>query len=186
MYCNARCYVTRCEGPRCTRQLYCWQMILWAYGEEDEASDYRLLSARTKKQSFVPVCMKCMKWHCGTPRGICSLLSKMLMMLHHQPATPPTPHQEKQARPNAGHTTKHHASTSNSQRIGQTFPLLLLRVPHLLTTFPSGFRGLLVSMLASGTQVRGFKPGWSRRICRAKKSQHAFLQRGSKAVCPMS
>jgi hypothetical protein len=34
----------------------------------------------------------------------------------------------------------------------------------------SGFGGLVVSMLASGTQVRGFKPGRDRRIFRAKKS----------------
>jgi hypothetical protein len=32
-----------------------------------------------------------------------------------------------------------------------------------------GFSGLEVSMLASGTQVRGFKPGWSRRIFRETK-----------------
>jgi hypothetical protein len=31
-----------------------------------------------------------------------------------------------------------------------------------------GFGGLLVSMLVSGTQVRGFKPGRSRRIFREK------------------
>jgi hypothetical protein len=43
-----------------------------------------------------------------------------------------------------------------------------------------------VSMLASGTRVRGFKPGRSRRIFRAKNTQHAFLRRGSKAVCTMS
>jgi hypothetical protein len=41
----------------------------------------------------------------------------------------------------------------------------------------SGFGGLVVSMLASGTQVRGFKPGRSPRIFRAKKST---------AVGPMS
>jgi hypothetical protein len=34
----------------------------------------------------------------------------------------------------------------------------------------SGFGGLVVSMLASGTKVRGFNPGRSRRIFRAKKS----------------
>ena len=34
----------------------------------------------------------------------------------------------------------------------------------------SGFGGLVVSMLASGTQDRGFDPGRSRRIFRAKKS----------------
>jgi len=43
------------------------------------------------------------------------------------------------------------------------------------------------SVLAFGTQVRGFAPGWSLRIFRAKKNpQHAFLRRGSKAVGPMS
>jgi hypothetical protein len=40
----------------------------------------------------------------------------------------------------------------------------------------SGLGSLVVSMLASGTQVIGFKPGRSRRIFR----------RGSKAVVPMS
>jgi hypothetical protein len=40
-----------------------------------------------------------------------------------------------------------------------------------------GFGGLVVSMLASGTQDRGFEPGRSRRIFRAKKST---------AACPMS
>ena len=43
----------------------------------------------------------------------------------------------------------------------------------------SGFGGLVVSVLASGTQDRGFEPG-------RKIPQNAFLQRGSKAVCPMS
>jgi hypothetical protein len=38
------------------------------------------------------------------------------------------------------------------------------------------FGGLVVSMLASGTQVCKFKPGRSR----------AFLQKGSKVVCPTS
>jgi hypothetical protein len=43
------------------------------------------------------------------------------------------------------------------------------------------------SVLAFGTQVRGFKPGQSRRIFKGEKNpQHAFLRRGSKAVCPMS
>ena len=43
----------------------------------------------------------------------------------------------------------------------------------------SGFGGLEVSVLASGTRLRGFKPG-------RKNPQHAFLRRGSKAVGPMS
>jgi hypothetical protein len=38
------------------------------------------------------------------------------------------------------------------------------------------------SVLAFGTQVRGFKPGFFGR----KNPQHAFLRRGSKADCPMS
>ena len=37
-------------------------------------------------------------------------------------------------------------------------------------------------------QVRGFKPGRSRRIFQGEKKnpQHAFLRKGSKAVCRMS
>jgi hypothetical protein len=45
-----------------------------------------------------------------------------------------------------------------------------------------GFGGLAVSILASGTQVRGFKRGRIRRIFRAKKfSQHAFLSEGKQS-----
>jgi hypothetical protein len=51
----------------------------------------------------------------------------------------------------------------------------------------SGFGGLAISVLASGTQVRGFKPGRSRRIFKGGKNpQHAFLRKRSKAVGPMS
>src|SRR5215475_1515485 len=50
----------------------------------------------------------------------------------------------------------------------------------------SGFGGLVVSMLASGNQVRGFKPDRSRWIFGRKNPQHAFLRKGSKTVCPMS
>ena len=46
----------------------------------------------------------------------------------------------------------------------------------------SGFGGLVVSMLASGTQDRGFDPGPSRRIFRAKKSTACLLWGGSKAA----
>ena len=44
------------------------------------------------------------------------------------------------------------------------------------------------SVLAFGTQVRGFKPGRSRQIFQGEKKnpQHASLPKGSKAVCPMS
>jgi hypothetical protein len=63
--------------------------------------------------------------------------------------------------------------------------LLCAAVPQLAKhlTWPnnygSGFGGLMVSMLASGTQNRGFAPG-------RKNPQQAFLRKGSKAVCPMS
>ena len=46
----------------------------------------------------------------------------------------------------------------------------------------SGFGGLVVSMLVSGTQDRGFDPGQSRRIFRAKKSTASLPWGGSKAV----
>jgi hypothetical protein len=51
----------------------------------------------------------------------------------------------------------------------------------------SGFGGLGVSALASGTQVRGFKPGRSRRIFQGEKilSAPSFgreLNRGSHVV----
>jgi hypothetical protein len=42
----------------------------------------------------------------------------------------------------------------------------------------SGFSGLVVSMLASGTQVHGFTPGRSRRIFRAKKSSTCLPSEG--------
>jgi hypothetical protein len=56
-----------------------------------------------------------------------------------------------------------------------------------LTPFHSGLGGLGVSVLTSGTQVRGFKSGRSRRIFKGGKirSTHSF-GRGSKAVGPMS
>ena len=44
---------------------------------------------------------------------------------------------------------------------------LLLRQICLVRPFSDGFGGLVVSILASGTRVRGFKPGRSRFIFRA-------------------
>jgi hypothetical protein len=41
-----------------------------------------------------------------------------------------------------------------------------------------GFGGLVVSMLASGTLDRGFAPGRSRRIFRAKKSSACLPSEG--------
>jgi hypothetical protein len=50
-----------------------------------------------------------------------------------------------------------------------------------------GFGGLVVRMLASGSRVRGFKPGRSRRIFSVYKNpQRAFLRRESQIICPMS
>jgi hypothetical protein len=50
----------------------------------------------------------------------------------------------------------------------------------------SGFGGLVVSMLASATQDRGFEPDQTRRIFPAGKihSMPSF-GRGSKIICPM-
>jgi hypothetical protein len=57
----------------------------------------------------------------------------------------------------------------------------------VVSMLASGTGGLVVSMLASGTQDRGFKPGRSRRIFFGRKNpHHAFLRRGSKAVCHVS
>ena len=44
-----------------------------------------------------------------------------------------------------------------------------------------GFGGLVVSVLASGTRVCGFKPGRS-----LKNLPHAFLRRESERICTMS
>jgi hypothetical protein len=61
------------------------------------------------------------------------------------------------------------------------------RSTRLVTRIPSGFGGLGVSALAFGTQVRGFKPGRSRRIFSGRKNpQRAFLRKVSKTVSPMS
>ena len=61
-----------------------------------------------------------------------------------------------------------------------------LRISEVTKT-KDGFGGLVVSMLASGTQVCAFKPGRSRWIFSdVKNPQHAFLRRGSKRICPMS
>jgi hypothetical protein len=47
--------------------------------------------------------------------------------------------------------------------------------------------GLVVSVLAIEPKVRGFKPDRGRWIFKGdKNTQHAFLQRGSKAVGPLS
>jgi hypothetical protein len=48
----------------------------------------------------------------------------------------------------------------------------------------SGFGGLVVSRLASG--IAGSNPAEAVRFFGRKYPQHAFLQRGSKAICPMS
>ena len=56
----------------------------------------------------------------------------------------------------------------------------------LVSWLLDGLGGLVVSMLASGTQVCGFKPGRSRWIFSdVKNPQHAFLRKGSKRICTM-
>jgi hypothetical protein len=53
---------------------------------------------------------------------------------------------------------------------------------HKIVTFPE-----YLSDLTFGTQVRGFKPGRSRRIFqREKNPQRAFLRKGNKTLGPMS
>jgi hypothetical protein len=59
----------------------------------------------------------------------------------------------------------------------------LLNTSQVTTVFACG---LVVSMLASGTQVHGFKPGRSRRIFGRKNPGDAFPRMGSKTVGPMS
>jgi hypothetical protein len=64
------------------------------------------------------------------------------------------------------------------------FPAIIqfFRVPLnalVRTPWVSGFGGLVVSMLAPGTQDRGFAP--SRIFFRRKNPQYAFLRKGSKA-----
>jgi hypothetical protein len=49
---------------------------------------------------------------------------------------------------------------------------------YALLISAGGFGGLVVSMLASGTQDRGFEPGRSRRIFRAKKSTACLPSEG--------
>jgi hypothetical protein len=44
-----------------------------------------------------------------------------------------------------------------------------------------GFGGLVVSVLASGSQERGFKPGRSRLIFQAKKSSACLASEGKKS-----
>jgi hypothetical protein len=47
-----------------------------------------------------------------------------------------------------------------------------------------GFGGLVVSILATGTRVRGFKPlGF---FGHPENPQYAFLRSGSKIICAMS
>ena len=73
---------------------------------------------------------------------------------------------------------RHHLSYLHHQHT-YSFEVILIFNPYIPWS-----RG---SVLAFGTQVRGFKPGRSRRIFKGEKNlQHAFLRRGSKAVCPMS
>ena len=59
---------------------------------------------------------------------------------------------------------------SPHRRIPPLLPLRSRSKYYLVMVYVSGFGGLEVSVLAFGTQVRGFKSGRSRRIFRAKKS----------------
>ena len=64
--------------------------------------------------------------------------------------------------------------------------MAVLNIKYYLLTYLR-LRWSRGSVLAFGTQVRGFKPNQNRWIFQGEKNpQHAFLRRGSKAVCPMS
>ena len=53
-----------------------------------------------------------------------------------------------------------------------------------LTVDPSG---PVVIILASGSEVHGFDPGWGRWIVSERKNpEYGFLRKGSKAVGPVS
>jgi hypothetical protein len=81
---------------------------------------------------------------------------------------------------------------SDQKKVGPSPSLIIIftlvsEIANTPTQTFSGFGGLGVSVLASGTQVRGFKPGRSRRIFKSGKIlKHAFLRKGSKAMGPMS
>jgi hypothetical protein len=95
-------------------------------------------------------------------------------------------------RPSVSCPARHTGDCSAAQdaRVLPMHTTELARVAESTATQPCsyfGFGGLVVSMLASGTRVRGFEPGQSLRIFFGRKNpQHAFLRKGSKAVCPMS
>ena len=80
----------------------------------------------------------------------------------------------------------HHLFTTWKTWLLSVYPYGIL-FDNTLTSTQDGFGGLVVSMLASGTQVCGFKPGRSCWIFTGVKiNKHAFLRRGSKRICPMS
>jgi len=56
--------------------------------------------------------------------------------------------------------------------------IIIVIIITITSIFASGFCGLEVSVLAFGTQVRGFKPGRSLRIFRAKKSSARLPSEG--------
>ena len=72
---------------------------------------------------------------------------------------------------------------SGAMYLGPKYPSLFFYsftyFAHYMIYF-SGFGGLVVSMLASGTQDSGFDPGRSRRIFRAKKSTACLPWGGGK------
>jgi hypothetical protein len=56
-----------------------------------------------------------------------------------------------------------------------------------VNVFRVGLGGLVISVLAIGTMVRGLRPGEERWTSKCDKNpQHDFLRRGSKAVGPVS
>jgi hypothetical protein len=86
--------------------------------------------------------------------------------------------------------TKEGNGTWKSEGVGRRYKtrniFIYLKLCFIFRPYLSCFGGLVVSMLVSGTQDRGFEPGQNRRFFGRKYPQHAFLRRGNKAVYHMS
>jgi hypothetical protein len=76
-------------------------------------------------------------------------------------------------------------SLMNIKSVGRVSAVFNINLPSIILHVALG--GLVVSVLATGTKVRGFDPDRGRRIFKGDKHpEHHFLRRGSKAVGPMS
>jgi len=78
---------------------------------------------------------------------------------------------------------------SSCETVGSTYSLTQLHFPELLFLYIyiySGFSGLEVACWPLVPKFMGSNPAEAVRFLGRKNPQHTFLQRGSKAVSPMS